>query len=220
VDHDGQRRHFDEWAATYDTDIAGATGFPFEGYWRVLETIVEMARPRPGLRVLDVGTGTGNLAGRFAIRGCTVTGIDFSAPMLARAARAIPQASFLDVDLLGSWSALRDRTFDHVVAAYVFHEFDPATKLRLLARLAQQHLASEGSITIGDIAFRTPQDRKEAQQRWQRRWDPDEHYWTASETLAACRRLGLLGTFQQVSPCAGVFHFVQDNRAKQSGRTT
>ncbi|NIR03489.1 MAG: methyltransferase domain-containing protein [Gemmatimonadales bacterium] len=42
---------------------------------------------RPGSKLLDLATGTGSLALQFAERGCDVTGIDLSAPMIAEAKR-------------------------------------------------------------------------------------------------------------------------------------
>jgi demethylmenaquinone methyltransferase/2-methoxy-6-polyprenyl-1,4-benzoquinol methylase len=53
--------------------------------WR--RRLVEAVQPRPGLRVLDVATGTGLVAFALAERGCQVVGLDQSEQMLA-AARA------------------------------------------------------------------------------------------------------------------------------------
>jgi len=41
----------------------------------------------PGSKVLDLATGTGSVALEFAARGCIVTGVDCSEPMLAEARR-------------------------------------------------------------------------------------------------------------------------------------
>ena len=54
--------HFDSWAKSYDRDVREQTRFPFNGYERVLETILKLAEPQAGQAVLDLGTGTGNLA--------------------------------------------------------------------------------------------------------------------------------------------------------------
>jgi hypothetical protein len=37
------------------------------------------------------------------------------------------------------------------------------------------------------------------------KWDEDEHYWAADETISACEQAGLRATYQQVSSCGGVF---------------
>ncbi|WP_457629662.1 class I SAM-dependent methyltransferase [Oceanithermus sp.] len=69
---------FDTWAENYDDDIASNGGaFPFDGYRDVLDEVLTLADVEPGMRVLDLGIGTGNLAARFVRQGCNVWGIDF-----------------------------------------------------------------------------------------------------------------------------------------------
>ena len=75
---------FEQWAPRYDETVSGGS-FPFMGYETVLEKIVLKAAPLPGGRVLDVGTGTANLAQRFVEQKCAVWGIDFSEQMLVLA---------------------------------------------------------------------------------------------------------------------------------------
>ena len=65
--------------------MPGRGGFPFDGYEEVLDRVAAAAHARPGMAVLDLGIGTGNLAARLVAQGCTVWGIDFSTEMLKRA---------------------------------------------------------------------------------------------------------------------------------------
>jgi putative AdoMet-dependent methyltransferase len=65
---------FDGWAERYDRSVQSATGL-FEGYERVLDQVVWAAGACSGMRVLDLGVGTGNLARRFVALGCEVWGI-------------------------------------------------------------------------------------------------------------------------------------------------
>jgi len=73
----------------------------------------------PGSRLLDLATGTGSVALEFANRGCEVTGLDLSAPMLEQA-RAKAQAAgrniqFLQRDLV---KFNLPPEFDHALCLY------------------------------------------------------------------------------------------------------
>jgi ubiquinone/menaquinone biosynthesis C-methylase UbiE len=57
---------FDDWAENYDKCVSDWQGFPLTNYDELLGRITALAAPRPGLTVLDLGTGTGNLALPFA----------------------------------------------------------------------------------------------------------------------------------------------------------
>lgn len=194
---------FDAWAARYDACVRQDDGL-HRGYEDVLEQVVLAAGAGAAMRVLDLGIGTGNLAGRFLTLGCEVWGTDFSPAMLARARAKVPRARLISMDLLAEqWpEELAGERFDRIVSSYVFHEFDLATKIRLMARLARDHLAPGGRIVIGDVAFPNRQALEEAGAN---HWDEDEHYWEADEAIAACKAAGLAATYTQVSPCAGVF---------------
>jgi 2-polyprenyl-3-methyl-5-hydroxy-6-metoxy-1,4-benzoquinol methylase len=67
------------------------TNFPFVGYNLVLQEIVSLSKVSRGQAVLDLGTGTGNLAVLFARQGCRLTCADFSEAMLARARKKLPE---------------------------------------------------------------------------------------------------------------------------------
>ena len=202
-------RLFDAWAADYDADVTSEEEFPFAGYEAVLGRVVQRAAPQsalsePLVRVLDVGTGTGNLAARFAASGAEIWGLDFSSQMLIKAKENVPNATFLQTDLLGDWPPLPQ--FDRIVSSYVLHEFDLSAKLSLLTRCAQ-HLKRGGEIVVADIAFPNIDILEAARERWRDVWDDAEHYWVADEALAACERVGFSGRFEQVSSCGGVFTF-------------
>jgi ubiquinone/menaquinone biosynthesis C-methylase UbiE len=85
--------------------------FSLDGYEDVLDALVATADTTQGMKVLDLGVGTGNLAERFVRRGCTVWGVDFSASMLEKAREKLPHAHLLRGDLLGEWPLeLRDNS--------------------------------------------------------------------------------------------------------------
>ena len=53
---------------------------------------------RPGARMLDVATGPGYVAAAAAERGARAVGVDFSAPMVARARTIYPTVEFQEGD--------------------------------------------------------------------------------------------------------------------------
>jgi ubiquinone/menaquinone biosynthesis C-methylase UbiE len=51
---------------------------------------------RPGMKVLDVGCGTGIYSRRLADMGCSVVGVDISGNMLEIARKKVPEANFIE----------------------------------------------------------------------------------------------------------------------------
>jgi ubiquinone/menaquinone biosynthesis C-methylase UbiE len=105
--------------------------------------IVDFLDPVRGLKVLDVGTGTGRGALVLASRGATVTGVDASAEMLAvarrRAAAAGLAVEFVQGDAHGL--AYGDRSFDVVVCLRVLmHTPDWRQSLGELCRVARRRV--------------------------------------------------------------------------------
>ncbi|HRK89309.1 MAG TPA: methyltransferase domain-containing protein [Anaerolineales bacterium] len=195
---------FDPWAKTYDDDVRQQSVFPFDGYARVLETVVNLAEPRGGMSVLDLGTGTGNLAVMFAERGCDLWCTDFSEAMLAKAREKVPQAHFVLADLRADWSPELDRRFDRIVSAYVFHHLELDEKVRVCRELVTQRLDPNGALIIGDLSFPNKAEMDRFAKSVGDLWD-EEFYWLADESIPALEAAGLTVSYQQISACAGVY---------------
>ena len=195
---------FDPWAKTYDDDVREQSVFPFDGYARVLETVVQLAEPRTGMSVLDIGTGTGNLAVMFAERGCDLWCTDFSEAMLEKAREKLPQAHFVLADLRADWSPELDRHFDHIVSAYVFHHLELDAKVRVCKELVIKRLTPDGKLIIGDLSFPNKAHMDEFAKSVGDLWD-EEFYWLADESVRALEAAGLTVSYHQISACAGVY---------------
>ncbi|HEX4211426.1 MAG TPA: methyltransferase domain-containing protein, partial [Candidatus Binataceae bacterium] len=76
--------------------------------------------------VLDLATGTGFLSREFAIRGCRVTGLDLSIPLMLEARRLDHEAQVASNYVRGRAEALpfRDSLFDLVTAGQAWHWFE------------------------------------------------------------------------------------------------
>ncbi len=202
------REQFNQWAHTYDQELQTATDrFPFAGYFQVLATIWDRAEVAPGMSVIDLGVGTGNLSQWFVDSGCQVLGVDFSSEMIQKARQKVPELELVQADLvLEEWPPALNQPFDRVVSNYTFHEFPLETKLKVLSRLAKNTLSPNGRIVIGDIAFPTLSDLKRVKDELAGEWE-DEFYWSADETRAALEPAGWQLEYRQVSFCAGVYVF-------------
>lgn len=110
------RGGYDRWAETYDATPNPVVAFDE----RVTPALIA---PRPGERILDAGCGTGRHIGRLLAAGATVTGLDFSAGMLAVAAARYPQVAFVEGDLQARWP-FADGAFDAVLCALVGEHLD------------------------------------------------------------------------------------------------
>jgi SAM-dependent methyltransferase len=91
----------------------------------------------PGLRVLDLGTGTGSLGRGFAQRGCAVMGLDLSPDLIAEARRLDDEAGIRSAYLAGSANrvGLASEAFDIVAAGQCWHWFDRPAAAREARRL-------------------------------------------------------------------------------------
>jgi SAM-dependent methyltransferase len=81
---------------------------------RLIQPLLDPAQAKPGQHVLDLCCGQGNVTEALAARGCTAIGADFSATMLDRARRRVPDATFHQADAQDL--PFRDGTFDVVVS--------------------------------------------------------------------------------------------------------
>ncbi|HLI61461.1 MAG TPA: class I SAM-dependent methyltransferase [Solirubrobacteraceae bacterium] len=154
-----RKRHavdlFSGLAAGYDR-VGAVMSFGQDPRWR--RALVDAIDPRPGMRILDVATGTGMVAFALAARGADVVGLDQSEAMLGAARERLqrtlalaPRLSFL----VGEAESLpfSDGEFDALSFTYLLRYVDDrAATMRELARVVKP------GGRIGMVEFGVPRD--------------------------------------------------------------
>lgn len=139
---------FDKFYEGYDNWYTTKTG----AFVDKIETkaAFELLRPEKGMRILDVGCGTGNFTYKIAEIGCDVTGIDISKKMLEQArAKGVGSNGSISFEIMNGSSILFDNElFDAVISMAAF-EFipDPLKVYNEMKRVVKPG----GHIVIGTI---------------------------------------------------------------------
>jgi tRNA (cmo5U34)-methyltransferase len=112
-------------------------------------------------RILELGTGTGETAGRVLNKypEARLTGIDVSEEMLATARRALPSKRVDELMVRGIQEPLPDGPFDLVISALTIHHLDAPGKADLFHRVART-LRRSGRFVMGDVVV--PDDTADA----------------------------------------------------------
>jgi SAM-dependent methyltransferase len=131
------RAEYDPFASLYDRHMGAdfaRRAFP------VVERLL-LARLAPGSRLLDLCCGSGRMTSLLCSRGCRVTGVDASEPMLRLARRNAPQAQFVLGDA-------RRLAFPPVFAAAV-SSFNSLAHLHTLDDLARVCVNVRSALAAG-----------------------------------------------------------------------
>ena len=117
-------RFFRKWQAVYD--LFARSIFP------VYRSAITRVDPRAGKDVLDICTGTGEIARRCARRGARVTGVDVSEPMLAHARRKTSTLSIRFERMDARRLRFDDCAFDVAVLSFALHDMPRRVRLEVL----------------------------------------------------------------------------------------
>ncbi len=135
-------------AVAYDL-LNAVLWFP-TGSDRLRRELVNGLDLAPGMGVLELGCGTGLATRHLVSEGAALTAIDSAPTMLAAARRRVPEARFIEGDLL---DRIDEGPFDRLVCSFVLHELDPERRAAVLATAAGL-LAPGGR--IGILEWATP----------------------------------------------------------------
>ena len=152
--------NFSNWSRTYDEYVKKDIGRLkiYINYERILDTVYERAMDIDisNAKFLEIGVGTGNLAGRFLNKGYNIIGIDQSRDMLNVAKEKFPNLKLR----LGEFLKIPfdNKTFDVIVSTYSFHHLNIEEKIIAIAEMLRV-LKDGGRIIIGDLMFENEEER-------------------------------------------------------------
>ena len=123
-------------------------------YDRVVEPVLSDARrigltlwpPWEGMRVLDIGCGTGAQLQLYEKAKCDVTGVDPSPAMLRIARQRLGETAPLEMREAEQWPSSADR-FDLVLLSMVLHELEDEQRTAVL-NTAKRAVKPEGRILV------------------------------------------------------------------------
>jgi ubiquinone/menaquinone biosynthesis C-methylase UbiE len=129
------RRFFARWSPLYDL-FAKPIGFAYNA-------AVRQAGAAPGRSILDLCTGTGEIALRCARRGARVTAVDLTPSMLTRAVSKMRRLPVRFAGMDARRLAFPDRSFDAVLLSFALHDMPRRVRGQVLSeasRVARERL--------------------------------------------------------------------------------
>jgi putative AdoMet-dependent methyltransferase len=210
MDENNKTWDFDNWADRYDEDIHNDQEY-YARYDEILDMVVKVANTSPQKKVLDIGTGTGNLARRFLACSATVVGLDQSEKMLAVARKKIgndPRVEFYRVPDAFLQIPYPDNSFDVVASTYAFHHIPHHAKSSAICEMLRRVLKPGGVLVLGDLMFKDEEAEKNASNQYE--WLEEEYFERIDELRSIFKELLMKLDAQQFTPVAWVVWTVKE----------
>jgi ubiquinone/menaquinone biosynthesis C-methylase UbiE len=173
-----------------------------EKYFELLDEVVSIMDYAPGIRILDIGIGTGFLTEKLP-KDILSYGIDISAKMLKilkmkKLKVKLKYGSFLDIPF-------KDKYFDGIISTYAFHhipyELQPAAFDEM-----NRVLKYRGLIIIGDLMFKSKRAKRNLRSYFKSQGmddtvcDIDEEYFAyVKDSTAYLKSIGFTTEYKQIS---------------------
>jgi putative AdoMet-dependent methyltransferase len=188
------RAEFDEWADSYDAEMAAPTGV-LVGYDEARRQAAALVAVEPGDRVADIGIGTGLFAELFDARGVSIVGVDLSPRMLYISAAKHPSWRLLEGHFLQL--PLPSGSMDLVVSAFASHHLETAEWPDALLEVLRV-LKPSGRVLLVDIMFADAAAKDAARARLGDEWE-DENYPLYTHVAQVAHELGVQSRFELLS---------------------
>jgi ubiquinone/menaquinone biosynthesis C-methylase UbiE len=110
--------------------------------------VLKVAQPREGMKIVEIGCGTGTNLELFADAGCAVAGIDLSPSMMELAKKKLGDRADLR---LGDASEMPfdDESFDLAISFLTLHEMPPAVRSPVLGEMTRV-AGADGQVLLID----------------------------------------------------------------------
>jgi putative AdoMet-dependent methyltransferase len=187
----------DTEAADYDNDVRNEADPVRTGYRDVLRWVVRQAQITPSTRVLELGSGTGNLSELIASCGELVS-VDVSENMEAVAklkVRHLTNRRFIKADILDVFTQELGK-FDALISTYAVHHLTDQEKQRLFA-LVFDRLLPGGRAVFGDLMVLNSSEKVEKIQQYLAKDAQataqairEEFFWSLESAIGDLERLG------------------------------
>lgn len=196
----------DDDAPYYDEDVLIETHPIRAGYSELLDWVAAKVQARVPGRVLELGSGTGNLTIRLPhVKELTCVDISTQMQRIAQdKLTASPHISYVAADILEFFDQL-DNKFDAVVSTYTIHHLTAAEK-QLLFEKIEHALAVGGLALFGDLMFENREKRatylancRRSGQEQLAQDIEDEFFWDVEQSLHQLQALGFAVQAQQFS---------------------
>jgi putative AdoMet-dependent methyltransferase len=210
-----QAGNHDDIADTYENSVISGYyngDFIREKYFELLDAVVSFLDLSPGLRILDVGIGTGFLAEKLPI-GNQVYGIDISTKMMDVLKKKnlnviLKYGSFLDIPY-------KENFFDRIVSTYAFHHI-PYEYQQSAFNEMNRTLKPNGSLVIGDLMFKNKSSKNELRSYLKHLGknyntaDIDEEYFAfIKDSSAYLKKVGFKTEYKQISTLSWILKGVK-----------
>jgi len=196
----------DEDAEIYDDDVLNEADPIRTGYDAVLDWVSLAATINEHSRVLELGSGTGNLTCRIPFCRELVC-VDVSNKMETLAQEklaALTYRSFIEDDVLAVFDQ-KIGPFDVILSTYTIHHLTEAEKAILFKHI-WTHLNDNGIAVFGDLMVKDSADLKEKIDRYTSadRTDvvealQDEFFWHLNLSIERLQKIGFQISWKQFS---------------------
>jgi putative AdoMet-dependent methyltransferase len=206
----------DDVADTYEESVVSAyksNDLIREKYFELLDEVVSMLNYSPGLRILDIGIGTGFLTEKLP-KDILLYGIDISSKMLKMLKRKklnvkLKYGSFLDIPF-------KDDYFDRVISTYAFHHTPYELQQKAFDEM-NRVLKNKGSMIIGDLMFENKKTKSELMSYFKSQGkddavsDIDEEYFAyIKDSAHYLKTIGFKTEYKQISTLSWILKAIKN----------